>query len=309
MTYHIANHYLSIEGDHEEDMLRLLPGFPLFVCDDCQNCDWIVRFGCELDIPQNYEVLYSCNTDEKAFHFTFAKDEKAFYFFMNENDSTDSLNATQSPFVMRFQGGRIVEASHCFDASILRFALWISFGMLSASSRIVLIHSSVIVHQGKAVLFLGESGTGKSTHTRLWLQCIPNTHLLNDDSPILAIEKGMPMVYGSPWSGKTHCYHSLRFPLTAVVRLSQAPYNKITRQPVLGAFAALQPSCPPFMAQDNFFSENIISLLSDVISIVPVYCLECLPNTRSRRIHSRCNIGIAQVMLVVENEEVLWQPL
>jgi ABC-type oligopeptide transport system ATPase subunit len=141
-----------------------------------------------------------------------------------------------------------------------------------------LVHSSTIVHQGKAVLFLGESGTGKSTHTRLWLKSIPDAHLLNDDSPVLAMENGEAVVYGSPWSGKTHCYHQLRFPLAGVVRLSQAPYNSIRRLSVVESFSALHPSCPPALAQDDMFQDLMVDMLSDVLSVVPVFHLECLPD-------------------------------
>lgn len=179
---------------------------------------------------------------------------------------------------MRYSGGNVVEATVGLNPFLLRFALWMALSMLSASSKMVLIHSSVIVHQGKAVLFLGESGTGKSTHTRLWLQHIPDAHLLNDDSPILAVENGVPIVYGSPWSGKTHCYHQLHFPLAAAVRLSQAPYNKIHRLGVVEAFSSIQPSCPPALAQDEKYQEMIMDMLSDVLSAVPVFHLECLPD-------------------------------
>ena len=141
-----------------------------------------------------------------------------------------------------------------------------------------MIHSSTIVHQGRAVLFLGESGTGKSTHTRLWLKSIPDAHLLNDDSPALAVENGEAVVYGTPWSGKTHCYHQLRFPLAGVVRLSQAPYNSIKRLSVIEAFSAIHPSCPPALAQDERYQDLIVDMLSDVISGVPMFHLECLPD-------------------------------
>ena len=88
------------------------------------------------------------------------------------------------------------------DPSLLRFGLWMSFG-IAHNPHSIAIHSSVIVHSGRAVLFLGESGTGKSTHTRLWREHIPGAQLLNDDSPIVRVVEGVPTVFGSPWSGKT----------------------------------------------------------------------------------------------------------
>ena len=127
-------------------------------------------------------------------------------------------------------------------------------------------------------MFLGESGTGKSTHTRLWRQYIPGSSLLNDDSPIIAAESDGIHVYGSPWSGKTPCYKPLRFPLGGCVRLSQAPANKIQRLSPLKAYAALHPSCPPEFAYDENLYAGISQTLDELLTDVPVYHLACLPD-------------------------------
>lgn len=102
-------------------------------------------------------------------------------------------------------------------------------GMMILPYDIVAIHSSCIVYQNKAVLLLGESGLGKSTHTRLWQEHIDGAFLLNDDSPIIQIEGGKVWAYGSPWSGNTPCYKTERYELKGCVRLSQAPYNHIKK--------------------------------------------------------------------------------
>ena len=86
--------------------------------------------------------------------------------------------------------------------SLMRFGLWIMFG-IAISPEAIAIHSSTIECEGRAVLFLGESGTGKSTHTRLWQEHIPGARLLNDDSPIIRMYQGQATAFGSPWSGKT----------------------------------------------------------------------------------------------------------
>lgn len=65
--------------------------------------------------------------------------------------------------------------------------------------------------------------------------------LLNDDSPVLRVEDDVVRVYGSPWSGKTPCYRQECYKLEACVRLSQAPYNRITR---LSRIAGLRGSTP-----------------------------------------------------------------
>lgn len=166
----------------------------------------------------------------------------------------------------------------------LRFAIWLAYGMLGARHGRLPIHSSTVVHRDRAVLCLGESGTGKSTHTRLWLENIPQCHLLNDDSPILAVSDGAVTVYGSPWSGKTHCYRNECHPVAAFLRIEQQPSNTILRLPTLQAFAALQPSLPPAMAHDDNTLDMQVSIVSRAIALAPVYRLGCRPDAEAARL-------------------------
>lgn len=110
----------------------------------------------------------------------------------------------------------------------LHNALMLTFTRQTAPLDTLLIHSSVICKDQQGYAFLGKSGTGKSTHSRLWLQYIPGSELLNDDNPVIRICHGTPVIFGSPWSGKTPCYKNKEVPLKAIVRLSQAPVNHIT---------------------------------------------------------------------------------
>ena len=64
------------------------------------------------------------------------------------------------------------------------------FGIVLAPKQAIAIHSSVIESSGRGTLFLGESGTGKSTHTRLWRENIEGARLLSDDSPSVRIVDG-----------------------------------------------------------------------------------------------------------------------
>ncbi len=176
------------------------------------------------------------------------------------------------------------------DASpaLFRFGLWMAFNIHAVSHGTAAIHSSVILHRGEGVLFLGESGTGKSTHTRLWRQHIPGCELLNDDSPFVRIVPGnRPRVCGSPWSGKTPCYRPFECPIRAIVRLSQGPGNRISRLSVLQAYGALQPSFPPSLAHDEPLADAVNVLLSRLLSDVPVYHLSCRPDADAARL--ACN--------------------
>ena len=175
---------------------------------------------------------------------------------------------------------------------LLHFACWMGFGLLVAERQTMSVHTSAIVYRDNAVLFLGESGTGKSTHTRLWRENIEGAFLLNDASPFVRIVNGKPYVYGSPWSGKTPCYRNECYPIAACVRLSQAPYNKIERLPILQAYAALHPSCPPAFAYDESLYDVISQILDNMLSQVPVFHLNCLPNAEAARLSCKTIFGV-----------------
>jgi hypothetical protein len=140
------------------------------------------------------------------------------------------------------------------------------------------IHSSVVSYQGKAYLFLGISGTGKSTHSKLWLEHFKGTELVNDDKPIIRImDNGEVRVFGSPWSGKTRCYRNVSYPVGGIVKLNQAPYNKIRRlKPVEAYFVLLQSISGK--RWDDTVCDAMHKLEESIVKLVPMWHLECLPN-------------------------------
>lgn len=169
-------------------------------------------------------------------------------------------------------GGTANEQRYALDT-----ALMMLYTFASSKFDTILAHASTVEYEGKGYLFLGKSGTGKSTHSRLWIENISGTELLNDDNPIIRIIKDTVYVYGSPWSGKTNCYRNRRIPSGGIVRLHQAPFNRITPLTGMKAYAALLPSCS-CMKWDHDMAEAIHSTISKVISMIPIYGLDCLPN-------------------------------
>lgn len=147
----------------------------------------------------------------------------------------------------------------------------------------VSIHASVVVNDGKAVLFMGKSGTGKSTHTRLWLKHIPGSSLLNDDNPIVRVIDDKVIAYGSPWSGKTSCYKNESSPVAAFVRLKQAPYNEFALKEDVDAFKVLLPGCS-VIRQDPMLHSSLCATLIALSSLTKVGELQCLPNKEAAEI-------------------------
>lgn len=165
-------------------------------------------------------------------------------------------------------------------------ALMVMYALATATRKTALFHSSVVSYQGRGYMFLGKSGTGKSTHSSLWLKQIEGTELVNDDNPVVRIlPTGETRVYGSPWSGKTPCYRNIDYPVGAIVLLSQAPYNRIERLQKLKAYAAVVPSISG-KRWDSHIAEGLHETENLLAQWTPIYHLECLPDEEAARL---CN--------------------
>ena len=163
-------------------------------------------------------------------------------------------------------------------------ALMILFAMASACMGTALFHSATVSLDGKGYMFLGKSGTGKSTHASLWCKHIHGVELMNDDNPAVRVKPdGTATVYGTPWSGKTPCYKNVSAPLGGIVLLSQAPYNKITRLKGIGAYAAIVPSISG-KRWDSRIADGLHETENTLAGNIPVWHLDCLPDADAARL-------------------------
>jgi hypothetical protein len=162
---------------------------------------------------------------------------------------------------------------------VLDSALRLMFDLATAGKGTLCIHAAVVSCGGKGYLFLGPSGTGKSTHAQLWLKHFEGTELVNDDNPV--VRGGV--VYGSPWSGKTPCYRNVSVPIGGIVRLSQAPYNEIRRLSGIEAYVDLAESVGG-KVWDNRIAEGLHQTENKLASTVPMWHLECLPDEAAARL-------------------------
>ena len=270
--YRVADHVFAFVGNTLCREISKMDGFRPFEIMECQE-DF--NFQLSDSLPDKFSLQYSFDYEDILGEFGATSNG----FFLRQTP------AGEEPLLMWTDDGKnFVYINGNLSLRLFRFAIWVGYGIMTASKGTIAIHSSCIVADGKAVIFLGESGTGKSTHTRLWRENIPGAVLLNDDSPIVRIIDGTPWVYGSPWSGKTPCYKQERYLLAACVRLSQAPYNKIHKLHVIKGYAALHPSCPPEFAYDERIYSYISAALGNVLKSVPVYHLECLPDAAAAQL-------------------------
>lgn len=162
-------------------------------------------------------------------------------------------------------------------------ALMLMFAFASATKGTLLIHSSVIKNNERGYLFLGQSGTGKSTHSSLWLKHIEGSELLNDDNPVIVVDGDGATVYGSPWSGKTPCYKNDSARIGAFVRIQQKPENRIMREQPLQAFAILLPSMST-MKWDKRVYDGVCDSVSRLVATVPLFTLGCRPDQEAAEV-------------------------
>lgn len=162
----------------------------------------------------------------------------------------------------------------------LNNALMMAYAFSAAQKGTMLMHASVIRCNGWGYLMTAPSGTGKSTHTRLWYDNIPGCDLMNDDNPVVRIIDGQAIVFGSPWSGKTPCYRNIQAPVGGIVRIQQRPENTIRRLRTVEAFCNLLPAISN-MKWDKRVYNGICDGISELISLVGMYELGCLPNAEA----------------------------
>lgn len=162
-------------------------------------------------------------------------------------------------------------------------ALMLMFAFRTAPLMTLEMHAAVVVkNEAKSeelgYLFLGHSGTGKSTHARQWLQAFPDAWLLNDDNPILRVmDNGDVYVFGSPWSGKTPCYIDAHARVGGIIKLSQAPFNELQPLTLPQAYAYILSSASGLKI-DRQMADQLYDSIKHIITHVKCYHLNCLPN-------------------------------
>ncbi|MBQ7373387.1 MAG: hypothetical protein IJW64_02340 [Clostridia bacterium] len=136
-----------------------------------------------------------------------------------------------------------------------------------------LMHTAVLEYKGDCYAFLGRSGTGKSTHTGLWLKNLSDAKILNGDKPILAYKNGEFIVYGTPWMGKERLGYNGKGKLKALCFLEQAKQNEIT--PIEKDKVAERLFVQLLMPEDFSQVARTLELADQMVKTVPAYLLKC----------------------------------
>ena len=144
----------------------------------------------------------------------------------------------------------------------------------------LMLHSSAVVVDGRAYLFSADSGTGKSTHTQLWIKELADrAFILNDDKPALRLKNGVWYAYGTPWSGKNDISINAGYPIAGIAMIERAEYNSIVllneKDAVLSVYRQVNhPTATEYRIK-------LLELLDKLIRQVPVWKLKCNMETEA----------------------------
>lgn len=136
-----------------------------------------------------------------------------------------------------------------------------------------LMHGSAVAVGDEAFLFTAASGTGKTTHTRLWLEQIPGAYVVNGDKPLLRMRDGFCEVCGTPWSGKENMNRNVIVPLRAICFLHRGTENRIEEI----AFREVAPLLlqQSFRPKDPTVMRKTMALVKSLGDCIRFYRLFC----------------------------------
>lgn len=167
-----------------------------------------------------------------------------------------------------------IPVRHFSEEYLETLAVYRKLSELLIDQDILLFHGSVVAVDEQGYLFTAKSGTGKSTHTRLWRELLgERAIMINDDKPLLHItEKGV-VVYGTPWDGKHHLSSNIAVPLKGICILNRDTTNHIEKTQKCRAY--------PMLLQQSYRSLNrekmtktlaLIDLLTAKTSLYELGC-------------------------------------
>lgn len=160
------------------------------------------------------------------------------------------------------------------ERAFYEFGSLFSYGVLNHEACV--LHGVVMEYQGKGILVTASSGTGKTTHTRMWRDR-ENALILNGDRCLCRKIDGRWYAYGMPWSGSSGEYINRRVPICAIVCLKQAPENKVRRMDIFeGTIAMMQRIFAPVWP--GTLQDKAFDLTENLAAVIPMLELSCRPD-------------------------------
>ena len=228
--------------------------------------DLVEDFNIELaGIPINIKCKYGEN---KAFFDGYYTTKEPIFTI---EPTKELLESVQNDFdvLNESEGNSKVDYSESF---LENNAIHILIADQLSEYNTLMLHGSALAIDGEGIIFTAKSGTGKSTHTRLWREVFgPRVQMVNDDKPLIRVDE--MKVYGTPWNGKHHLSQNIAVPLKAIVKIERATENHVKSLGVKEALDVLMkrthvPTNPSQRAL-------VMNLYIKLVGSIPFYKLEC----------------------------------
>lgn len=140
----------------------------------------------------------------------------------------------------------------------------------------LMLHASAVAIDGRAYVFSGPCGAGKSTHTRLWQQTFGEAaQVFNDDKPALRRVDDRWYAYGTPWCGKDGINLNQKWPLGGICFLVQGEENRIRRLTSVEAVGRLMGQTIYKLYPKEM--ELLLKHMDTLVQEIPIFELENRP--------------------------------
>lgn len=154
---------------------------------------------------------------------------------------------------------------------------------LLSEKQAIIFHSSAVMVDNKAYLFTAPSGTGKSTHVRLWQKLLGDKAvIINDDKPIIRYVGGEFFVYGTPWNGKHRLDTNTKAKVHAICSIYQAKENKIEKADLSEMLITILNQTVRPTELDKM--DKLLGIIDRLLSKVNLYKLGCNISLDSARL-------------------------
>jgi hypothetical protein len=213
------------------------------------------------------------------------------YFRAYLTEEAPDFSCAVTPDSLRFEQAELDEEARLegfryrtfTDPFLERAAIQRAFAEHLFDRDTLLFHGSAVALDGRGYLFTARSGTGKSTHTRLWREVFgQRATMINDDRPFLRLEEGRVLVCGNPWSGKHGLDSNVTLPLQGICILERGQEDRIRPISAEEALPMLQKQtyCP---LEAEKYAE-FLRLTEKLAQSIPLWRMECTKSPQAAQV-------------------------
>ena len=204
---------------------------------------------------QKFEWIYKLAKRESCAYVRAAQDYTAIELYTGEEENADDTNT--------------------------RFLLRTAFECRFCHEGIISLHSACVEKDGYAVAFTGESGLGKSTRAKAWVDHL-GAEWISGDRPAVRLEKEGSTACGVPWDGKEQIFRNVEVPLKAILEVRRSSANYVRKLTADQARRLLmQQTFVPMWDTDT--AVLAMANVRKLIRQTPVYRVFCGPDGDSAK--------------------------